>query len=67
MTMKVMEGFHHKIYRQIAGMTTWRGAGGEWQWDAVEEAQEESGLLTMRYCVHRLQTAIEDYIEDQPI
>ena len=30
--LKVLEGFHYWMARRITGMTTTRGAGGEWEY-----------------------------------
>ena len=36
--MKVMDGFHNIIDRQITGMIAMSGAGREWEWSSVAEA-----------------------------
>ena len=41
--LKVLTAFHHQAVRQITGMTEKRGAGGEWEYPAVEEAMEYAG------------------------
>ena len=46
--MKGMEGFHHRISRQITRMTAWRRAVMEWDWASVEEALEVAVLWPMK-------------------
>ena len=38
--MKMLEGFHLRIDRQIVGMTARKGNGGEWEWDSVDVVLE---------------------------
>ena len=33
--IKVVEGFHHRVYRRIMGMAAPGGAGGEWEYPPV--------------------------------
>ena len=43
--MTVLEGFHQRIKRRIAGMTTQKDDGGEWEWFSVDVALEVKGIL----------------------
>ena len=36
--LKVPEGFHHRAYRCIRGMTVTHGVGGEWEYPMVVTA-----------------------------
>ena len=33
-----VEGFHHQVYRRIAGNKSLRDGYGEWEWPPVEES-----------------------------
>ena len=63
----VLEGFHHRIPRQIAGITEWRGDGSEWKWSLLNAALEVTGLWMIREYVRRWQATISDYITGRPI
>ena len=34
--MMVLEGFHHRIARKVAGMTVRKGGDREWEWASVD-------------------------------
>ena len=42
--LKVLTEFHHREAQQITGMTAKRGAGGKWEYTAIEEAMDLSHL-----------------------
>ena len=42
--LKVLEGFHHRVARQITGLMAKRGAGGDWEYPPVVEATEAAGI-----------------------
>ena len=65
--MKVLEGFHHIISRNIAGMMVQMGTSGEWEWASVEAALEIAGICLLREYVQRQQATIEEYVIDMPI
>ena len=46
--LKVLTSFHHQAARRIMGMTEKLGAGGEWEYSAVEEAMDSVGLHPIR-------------------
>ena len=41
--LKVLVEFHHRAEKRITGMTSKRGAGGEWYFQAVEKAMGSAG------------------------
>ena len=63
---KVLEGFHHRIARRIAGKVAFR-QGDEWVWPPLEEALDEAGLWPMREYIRRRQATVEQYIATRPI
>ena len=42
--LKFLTAFHHRATQQITEMMTKRGAGGEWEYPAVEEAMDAAGV-----------------------
>ena len=63
---KVLEGFHHRIARRIAGKVAFR-QGDEWVWPPLQEALDEAGLWPMREYIRRRQATVEQYIATRPI
>ena len=45
---KVLTAFHHRAARRITGMTAKRGAGGEWEYLAVDEEMDYAGIHPIR-------------------
>ena len=45
--MMVLEGFHHRIARQIAGITAWRLGDRGWEWSLMDAALEVTGIWPM--------------------
>ena len=60
--MKVLEGFHNRIARRIAGKTARKVGEEGWEQPPMEEALEAAGLWTTKYYARRCQAIIEDYI-----
>ena len=65
--LKVLKAFHHQAARHITGMTAKRGACGEWEYPAVEEAMDSAGLHPVRVYIKRRQTAIEERVACRPV
>ena len=42
--LKVLEGFHHRVARKIAGMKAWRVEDGEWDYPLVGDFLEAAGI-----------------------
>ena len=66
-TMTVLEGFHHRIAKQISGMTARKGDGREREWDSVDAKLEVTGLWLKREFTRRRKAKIIDYIAGRPI
>ena len=56
--LKVLEGFHHRAFRRIKGMTTKRVAGGEWEYPLVVASLEASAFHPIQEYIHRRQVTI---------
>ena len=65
--IKVLEGFHHKVARRIAGMMPTRLPSGDWYYPPLADALEASGLFPLRTYVQRRQETIARYIVTRPI
>ena len=46
--LKVLEGFHHRAARWIAGMTARCGEDGELDYPLMADAMEAAGLCTIK-------------------
>ena len=46
--LKILTTFHHWMAQRIMGMTERRGAGGEWEYPAVEKAMESTWIHPIR-------------------
>ena len=42
--LKVLTAFHHRAAQRITGVAVKRGAGGEWEYLAVDEAMAAAGI-----------------------
>ena len=60
--MTVMEGFHHRVDRRIAGMTVRRGNDSDWELPPVATDLEVTVLWPMQENVRRRQDKIAEYI-----
>ena len=65
--MIVLEGFNHRIARQIAGMTVNKDNGGEWERALLDAALDTRGLWKIREYVRRQQVTIAEYVAWRPI
>ena len=65
--IKVLKGFHHRVYWRIAGKKA-RSVGAEgWEWSPMEEALEAIGLWLMKEYARQFHYTIEEYISMRPI
>ena len=46
--LKVIVGFHHRLARNIMGLTAQSMAGGGWYWPPVTEALDTARLCTIK-------------------
>ena len=65
--LKVLEGFHYWMARRITGMTTTRGAGGEWEYPPVVTATEATGIHPIREYIMRQKATIVENLDCRPI
>ena len=55
---RVLTAFRHQAAQRITGMTAKCGAGGEWEYPAVEEEMDAVGLDPIRLYIKRRNTTI---------
>ena len=60
--LKVLEDFHHRVARQIAGKMDRRTVDRDWEWPAVEDALEISGICTIKEYIQRRKATIAVHI-----
>ena len=65
--LKALPAFHRRMARRTTGMTTKRGAGGEWKYQAVEEAMDSSGLHPIGLYIKRRQKTIAKRVAWRPL
>ena len=65
--LRTLEGFHHRIARQISGHKPEKLESGEWCYQPREEAREACGLRTMEEYISQRRQYIIQYIIDRPI
>ena len=64
---KVLTAFHHRAAQWITGMTAKRGAGGEWEYPAVEEAMDSAGIHPIMVYIKRRPTTIAERVDCRPV
>ena len=60
--IKVLTEFHYRAAQQIAGMTAKCGAGGEWEYPALEEVMDSVRLHPIEGYIKRRQTTIAERV-----
>ena len=60
--LKVLTAFHHRAARQITGMTEKRGAGGEWEYPAVNETMDAAGFHPIEVYIKIWKTTISESV-----
>ena len=65
--LKFLGVFQHQTARQITGMMTTCGAGGEWKYPPVVAAMEAAGLQPIMECVMRRHANIAEKVACCPI
>ena len=65
--LKILTEFHHLAALQITGMMVKRGAWGEWEYPAVDEAMETVGLHPSGVYIKRRQTNRLERIACRPV
>ena len=51
--LKVLEGFHQRAFRRIAGMMEKRAEDRDWEYPPVADAIEEAGLWPIKEYIQR--------------
>ena len=65
--LKVLEGLHHQLTLNIAGMSACHVGEGGWDWSSVAEALEVADLWPLNEYIQRRQANIAEYITNHPI
>ena len=65
--MMVLEGFHHRIARRIAGMTVSKGDVVELECSLVDTTLEITWIWPIREYLRRRQETIAEYVSGRPI
>ena len=65
--LKVLEGLHHQLTLNIAGMSACHVGEGGWDWSSVAEALEVADLWPLKEYIQRRQANIAEYITNHPI
>ena len=65
--MTVLQGFHHRIERRIAGMTPRKGGGGEWERELMDAALEVKCIWPIREYVRRGHETITEHVSGRLI
>ena len=65
-TLTVLEGFHRRVARQIAGKTDRNSGEIGWEWPEVEKYLRVSGMCTIKKCIQRKQSTIAEHISNRP-
>ena len=64
---KSLEGFHHRVARQMAGMVTKRQRDGTWVYPPIGAAMAMVGLEENGVYIARRQNTVAQYIVNRPI
>ena len=65
--LKVLEGLHHQLARQVTGMIETSGAGREWEYPLEVAALEDAGLHPIIEYIRRQQATIVERVVFHPI
>jgi hypothetical protein len=65
--LRTLEGFHHRVARQLSGNKPEKLESGEWRYQPREKAREACGLRTMEEYIAQRRKYIIEYIIDRPI
>ena len=60
--LKVLTAFYHIAAQRITGMTSKRGAGGEWEYPSVEDAMDAVRIQPIEVYIKRRQTNISEIV-----
>ena len=66
-TLKIMEGFHHRVSRRIAGMTEKCVTDGTWEYTPVVADLEAAGLYPIQEYIWRQYATIAEKVAYNPI
>ena len=65
--LKVLEGFHNWLERQLTGMTVRRTTRGEWYWPPVADVLYTTELWPIKEYIQRRHTTLADKVAYRPI
>lgn len=65
---RLLEGFHHRVVRQITGdRTRYCRRTGEWTSTDIAVVMEKAGMFPIREYISRRRSTIADYVATRPI
>ena len=65
--LTVLEGFHHRLARQITVNITRRSGCGRWEWSSVEEALEVKGMWIIKEYIQMQNSKIAVHFSNRPL
>ena len=64
---KLLDGFHHRVARQISGLTPYYTGHGEWYYPPREDALRECGLHPMAEYISRRRRYLVQHVANHPL
>ena len=65
--LKCLQGFHHRVARQLSGLTASRLPHGAWQHHPAADALKTCGMYSMEEYINRRCKYLDRYITERPI
>lgn len=66
--LKALEGFHHRVARQLTGKVgRYLPREDRWYYPPIEEALEEAGLFPIKVYIDRRQNTLVDHVATRPL
>ena len=64
---KVLEGFHNRVARRLAGLQGQRLRNGEWFYPPIEDALEATSMFPMEHYISKRCNRVADEVATRPI
>ena len=65
--LKTLEGFHHRVARQLTGRQPRRRNANTWVYPPIAEALSEAGLFPMSTYLARRREYLKAFVQDRPL
>ena len=66
-TLKLIQGLHHKAEISVTGMMARRTTSGEWEWPLMAEVLDTDGILKIKEYIQRRRVTIAAQVACRPI